>query len=450
MRDESENEIRTQIRRLEEKAERVLKLKNELRQRRPIVIEFCGSPKAGKSSCIASLNIFLKRNGFKTTILTERASVCPIPSKHDPFFNIWTLCAAVTEMTRAMTVERNNIDVILADRGIFDSLSWFDWLNRRGFLDQETYSALKCFLSLKYWRSKIDVIFVFTVSPDVSLEREYATLLTRKFGSIMNRKVLSEYLESIERVKDESQDVFLKIESLDTSHLDQNAVSERVTHRILETLEDLLVEDIAFYPTAIKESLYRGASTDLTCLEEFQIDFSKRGNVEQSDFVQPIAIAVLTNRTRDRVLVLKKRAQSTGESSPEAFRPLLYAGGHIRKEDSFDTTKNIEAFSNALEREIEEELGLRIAPKRDSCFVIYTPLNERSNKHVAICFVLDLDLDTLDFRLDEREFIQKTGRTESGKIFSIDEIVSVERYFEPWSANILHTVFGRQVELDLY
>jgi len=47
---------------MEKIAADVLFLKNDMRQRRPIVIEFCGSPKSGKTSCITSLNIFFPRS----------------------------------------------------------------------------------------------------------------------------------------------------------------------------------------------------------------------------------------------------------------------------------------------------------------------------------------------------------------------------------------------------
>ncbi len=84
-----------QIRELENLAGEVLALKKLHRQRRPIVIEFCGSPKAGKTSCINSLNIFLKRNGFKTAILSEHASFSPISDKYNPVFNVWTCSSAI-------------------------------------------------------------------------------------------------------------------------------------------------------------------------------------------------------------------------------------------------------------------------------------------------------------------------------------------------------------------
>ena len=54
-----EEEILKIIKDLEQLAAKVLKLKNESIPRRPIIIEFCGSPKSGKSSCINSLNLFL-------------------------------------------------------------------------------------------------------------------------------------------------------------------------------------------------------------------------------------------------------------------------------------------------------------------------------------------------------------------------------------------------------
>lgn len=92
------NNYQEQIEELEKLATEVLSLKKQMRQRRPIVIEFCGSPKAGKTSCINSLNIFLKRNGFKTAILNEQASFSPISDKHNPVFNVWTCSSAINEI----------------------------------------------------------------------------------------------------------------------------------------------------------------------------------------------------------------------------------------------------------------------------------------------------------------------------------------------------------------
>jgi hypothetical protein len=56
---DQEPEILKRINALEAKAESVLRAKRDVRPRRPIVIEFCGTPKAGKTSCINSAIIYL-------------------------------------------------------------------------------------------------------------------------------------------------------------------------------------------------------------------------------------------------------------------------------------------------------------------------------------------------------------------------------------------------------
>ena len=106
---------------LQEKAAFVLKLKKSRRQKRPIVIEFSGSPKSGKTSCINSLNLFLKRNGFSVRIIQERAGVCPVTDKQNPMFNLWTACSSLAGMIGILENKNEITDVVILDRGIFDS-----------------------------------------------------------------------------------------------------------------------------------------------------------------------------------------------------------------------------------------------------------------------------------------------------------------------------------------
>src|SRR5438552_13317623 len=90
--------------------------------RRPVVIEFSGSPKAGKTTIVNHLAGFLKRCGFRTKIVVERAGICPIRDKKDSAFNIWTLChslAALLEDTQEPPAP-NDPDILILDRGIFD------------------------------------------------------------------------------------------------------------------------------------------------------------------------------------------------------------------------------------------------------------------------------------------------------------------------------------------
>jgi hypothetical protein len=123
---DDKNAILSRIRKLEKQAEIILDAKRKVLARRPIVIEFSGTPKSGKSSCISSLDIFLRRNNFNTKVLTERASVCPIENKFDPLFNVWNGCAGINQLSEIVSNRPRDYDVIIMDRGFYDSLCWFD------------------------------------------------------------------------------------------------------------------------------------------------------------------------------------------------------------------------------------------------------------------------------------------------------------------------------------
>ena len=213
------------IRELENLAIEILDFKAERKLRRPLLIEFCGSPKSGKSTTITSLNQFLKRNGFTTTVLTERASVCPVSNKKDPFFNIWTLTSAVAEIIEHL--DKNDTDIIIADRAIFDALCWFEWLNKNDsiespYLNDENYKSLISFIKMDLLKDYIDIVYVFKVEPKISIEREYSNLLTDKRGSIMRESTLKSFSESVDNVINTHKQDFREVITIDTGTKENN------------------------------------------------------------------------------------------------------------------------------------------------------------------------------------------------------------------------------------
>ena len=431
------------IDKLENLAQEVLKLKNLHRQRRPIIIEFCGSPKAGKTSSITALNIFLKRNGFKTTILTERASICPISDKESPVFNVWTCSATINEinekMDEANTASEGNLDIILCDRGIFDALCWFRWLKSRDKMSEEEYDVLTQFAMLNRWQKNIDLVYIFLTTPEESIRREYANLLTNKRGSIMKEDILEQYKKSVEETLHEYESAFRATCVQDTTDREQNDVSYEVTEKTLQTLKEMLMEKIGY---ADRSSLF---------LQEGLIDYSKvkcelekvkyglREEVEaNSDFIQPIAIAAIISEDGGKILCVKKTRKSTDASSPEFGQTLLYVGGHMRREDSTAKCRSfLDVLRNTLERELYEELGISFAlnQKRDP-FVIYTPNLNKSRKHLAIGWVIKLN-EGSKLRLDSYELVQKKGRSKSGTFIPFQNITDPDISLESWSKTIL-------------
>ena len=436
------------IDKLENLAQEVLKLKNLHRQRRPIIIEFCGSPKAGKTSSITALNIFLKRNGFKTTILTERASICPISDKESPVFNVWTCSATINEinekMDEANTASEGNLDIILCDRGIFDALCWFRWLKSRDKMSEEEYDVLTQFAMLNRWQKNIDLVYIFLTTPEESIRREYANLLTNKRGSIMKEDILEQYKKSVEETLHEYESAFRATCVQDTTDREQNDVSYEVTEKTLQTLKEMLMEKIGY---ADRSSLF---------LQEGLIDYSKvkcelekvkyglREEVEaNSDFIQPIAIAAIISEDGGKILCVKKTRKSTDASSPEFGQTLLYVGGHMCREDSTAKCRSfLDVLRNTLERELYEELGISFAlnQKRDP-FVIYTPNSNKSRKHLAIGWVIKLN-EGSKLRLDSYELVQKKGRSKSGTFIPFQNITDPDISLESWSKTILLNIFA--------
>ncbi len=109
----------SEVANLEKQVEELKLLMGQQPAKRPLIIEFSGSPKAGKTRSISVLELFLKRNGIKVEVFTERASVSPIKSKGHLNFNVWVSCASLQGMLEALY---RDIDIFILDRSIFDAL----------------------------------------------------------------------------------------------------------------------------------------------------------------------------------------------------------------------------------------------------------------------------------------------------------------------------------------
>jgi len=425
---------------LQVKASAVLKLKNKYIPRRPIIIEFAGCPKSGKTSCINSLAMFLRRNKFRTRILTERASTCPIIGKHDPLFNTWTMASTVIELSEIIANNSKDYDVIILDRGFFDSLCWFNWMRSKNFIDDNNYEATCTFLKMRRWRSVIDLVYVFLVSPEESISREQSNLLTKKTGSIMQPKILESIKDAIQTTVKENPNMYRNLEEIDTTRIEITQVNYEVTNRALQILSETITESIAYIPrSSLCEKLPTAFRFSKANIKELEPSYEARTVVEESeDKVQLIPIVVITNPERSRVVVVTKK-DSAAKRSAELGKRLLYFGGHLREEDGKAGGDILSIMKYGLSRELKEEVGLDYFPpqEQNDPLCIWYRAHERSRKHLAICFTMEADFETTKFRLDKNEF--KTGKG-SGSPMDIHKLKSED--LETWSKLILETLFA--------
>lgn len=184
----------------------------------PIVIEFAGSPKSGKSTTIDVISHFFKRMDFKVRAPTEGAS------KRTPYhlkrnlvaFNCFTLNYAISELLDAYyNVEQP--DLIILDRGPVDSLAWLRHLHEDGKLQVDELDTLRSFALLPLWRDLMSGIYLFTCTPEVSLKRENEAKLTRREGRAMNPEMLSGMLEQYKALPEKLEHEPVAVTTVDTT-----------------------------------------------------------------------------------------------------------------------------------------------------------------------------------------------------------------------------------------
>ena len=242
--------------------------------------------------------------------------------------------------------------------------------------------------------------------------------------------------------------MFKKIEQFDTSKKDLNEVNYGVTKSILDILHESTSESICFLPSAdLDENLPVLFSYSDAFPSQFSVQFEPRPLVEKdNDKVQPLPILIITNKERNKVFAVKKNKKLTSVNSPESGKLLIYLGGHIRQEDSIHLSDDESDFLSltryALHREIKEEIGVDFFPSKEDVnpLCIWIRSNDRSKKHLAMCYIMEANFDAIKIRLDANEFITK-GSTKSGKVFEIEEIFKQYNELEDWSQIILKTIF---------
>ena len=234
-----------QIQSLQSRAEKTLARLFETPMCRPLFVEFAGTPKSGKSTCIDTVNHFFRRLGYKVLAPTEGAS------KRTPYylknnlvaFNAWSATYALTHILEGR-YGTDEYHIVILDRGLFDALAWFELLKQEGGVTPEDCSAIHQFLLVGHWRKLVDVVFLFQTDPDTSLERENRNKLIEEPGSAMNPDFLRALNAAYDTTKQQYEDKFKPFFTIDTSQgksTEQSTafdVAQAIVEQLAQTLTD--------------------------------------------------------------------------------------------------------------------------------------------------------------------------------------------------------------------
>ena len=429
--------------------------------RKPVVVEFAGVPKAGKSSTIGQVHAFLKRCGFRVEVVVEHASICPIRDKKHANFNIWTACSTLSQLLEKTQIPSGpgDPDVLLLDRGLFDAVNWFAVMERLARIRRAERELIERFLLMDDWRKRITGVIVMTASPADSMERERGCLpVDGASGSIMNDDVLHTMLETTRATAVRLGKKHFRMFEVDTSGgsaASPRATAEEVADLVLRLIEDQLEEEILSLSVdtvvpLFDETTWIGTAAAQNLLDLFtdRGTFASRESVE-SDLarVQALPVVVVRNRSGD-LLRLKRKEQR--KDSPLHGKTVIWAGGHVRREDG----ANGHSIEHGAVRELQEELRISIEPselKLLGAVWVRARDGDKTRRHVAIVYEWRARTDDVAVALSATEFFERRGTSLSGSFIAPLELateIGNGGVCEPWSVEIARHLLpeGKLVE----
>ena len=431
------------------------------RARRPLVIEFAGVPKAGKTTTLKHVQTFLKRCGFRTDVVVERASVCPIRDKKHANFNVWTACTTLAQVLEKTQnpLKPDDPHILFLDRGLFDSICWMRMMERISRLRKDEREQVERFLTLDDWRKRISTVFVMLASAEDAMRREQGVLPVASGGSIMNTETLKQIRTVNQHCSEELRDRF-RIITIDTSAGETKdnpqRTAEVVTEAVLSLAEGHVAEDILCCPKEEVTSLfgggcYVGAEQARALASTFRgpkASFRPRKEVESDGaVVQALPVVVVRNADGD-VLRLRRRENTSG--NPLHDKVVIWAGGHVRCEDA----DNGDPLVHCAIRELEEELRLQIETSSLHCVgATYFANGDRTSKHVGIVFEWQSRTNEVAAVLSRSEFFERSGTSLSGSFASVHQLaedVAKYKLEEPWSVEIVRNHLARDALGDLF
>lgn len=240
----SSNEDLIQLRERANGIRRKLNGRDDTDQVPPVVLEFAGSPKSGKTTVIEIIDHFFRRMRFKVWAPSEGASKrTPYHLRRDLVaFNTWCLNYAISELL----VSYLNVDpphLIILDRGPFDALAWMRLLKERDELTEDEYEPIEAFALHPKWRDLIARLYFFKCTPDTSLERENRSKLTLRTGTV-DKQMLSGLLDQYGVLTEELALRGVLVRTIDTTtNTTARSIAYEIACEVLDTFVERLTTD---------------------------------------------------------------------------------------------------------------------------------------------------------------------------------------------------------------
>ncbi len=230
------------------KKEEIYKLKRVLSNTKPIVIEFTGTPRTGKTSLINNLKDFFKKQGFVVEVLEEfttsekyKKEIYPeLKNKYKNIVNTEIPKHVLNQLDESLN---NQPDIIIIDRSLFDRLIWVDRLVLKNGMSKKEYEDYKN-TYIPLIKEKIDIIISTYTDSLTALQRDYNANLSLEKRNFLNEDNINEYNHSLMNMKKLAEEHDITFKLFDTTNKNQREISIDIIEYILNVIKNKLMEDI--------------------------------------------------------------------------------------------------------------------------------------------------------------------------------------------------------------
>lgn len=412
--------------------------------RRAFVLELTGTPKAGKSTSVTTLETFFREAGYQVHLLKERAADCPLPMKGHFFFNAWT---AATMLAEVLETHEANVDLLILDRGFFDALVWLELQARREQVTDEEKRVFSEFILLDRWRKLVDATVIMKVEPEQALKREHQNQILPRPGSMMNPSALGQFNNALGAVVSEHGSAFhlFEIDTTQTEGVRETNVN--LLRDVLPLIEGWADPSIAVVPrtvltTAFDERPFITGDEAVTVLRNLRphVRTMRRSEAEKDPgVVQFMAAGIHTHR--DRVLVLER--ELLDKKSSDYGRHKLWVGRHVETSDPLNEDV-LDAGRRGLIERIKDDLHLAsdLQPVLLGLAWNVRHGSEHETQHVGIMYRVPIVNELVAKHLQNKKFkkMARSRRLSSSFMTQEEILTSRDLDLEPWSKHAVENL----------
>lgn len=183
----------------------------------PFMVEFTGTPEAGKTTCIQDVSRMLEADNLKVAYIHESAE--DIPKSLDRMsFDLHLYMRLNTVMSIIRNSHEIECDVLLIDRGILDGIFFTKkLLEDKPYLKQECNGLITMLESLDFLLPSVSLLL--SCSPEVAIKRKGGE------GRIVTREFIENYNKLLQNTRFSPQVICYRI---DTSYLTTTETADKV------------------------------------------------------------------------------------------------------------------------------------------------------------------------------------------------------------------------------